>query len=90
MNLRFGRAANLPGGLSFQILRSFDLTENSFVEVASYQSLNDVLAINPTLSGLAFTIDGDGFFVFSDEVEAEAVFYQLRLDCGGSSTFAFP
>ena len=90
LNLRFGRAANLPGGLSFQILRSFDLTENSFVEVASYQSLNDVLTINPTLSGLAFTIDGDGFFVFSDEIEAEAAFYQLRLDCGGSSTFAFP
>ena len=90
LSFRFGRAANLPDGISFQILRSFDLTANSFVEVASYQSLNNVLATNSTLSGLAFAIDGDGFFVFSDEVEAETVFYRLRLDCGGSSTFVFP
>ena len=57
LNLRFGKASNLPNGITLIIRRSTTLEPDSFIEVARYSSTSNETTI--TGNDNSFSIEGD-------------------------------
>ena len=79
LNLRFGKASNLPDGITLIIRRSTTLEPDTFIEVARYSSTSNETTI--TGNDNSFSIEGDAGseeFSFTNTEPLPAAFYFLE------------